>query len=184
MFGSCSCAEDASLLSSDLQYASSSSNSFIHCTLGTWSCSEDFTRSWIISAVCLRQDAIVWDHPIETLQKNFWRQVLPGQRRPWAPRGRRLEHSVFWGSRVSRSPTSPGRQMNVGLSAQVQANISRVIYRECRMDIVFLKTHRRPKTYYFFVFFSLFFRQDTTYYLFRVFCKPPVLLSQDKHLFA
>lgn len=45
MFGSCSCAEDASLLSSDLQYASSSSNSFIHCTLGTWSCGEDFTCS-------------------------------------------------------------------------------------------------------------------------------------------
>lgn len=49
----------------------SSSKSFIQCTVGTWSSSDDFTHSWIISAVRLKQGTIVWDDPIETLKKKF-----------------------------------------------------------------------------------------------------------------
>lgn len=90
-------------------------------------------------------------------------------------------------SRASPSATSPGRQRNAGLSARVKANISQVIYRASCVDIVFLKTHQRSRTSYFFLSFVLFFRQHTVSALHRAFCKPPVSPSssrQDKNPFT
>jgi len=43
-------------------------------------------------------------------------------------------------SRASRSPTSPGRQTNAGLAAHVEAKTSKVTYRGCWINTVFLKT--------------------------------------------
>lgn len=71
------------------QYLSSSKN-FIHCTVGTWSNSDDFTHSWIISAVCLKQDTIVWDDPIKNLQKISEGKFFQGRK------GLKLQEGTGW----------------------------------------------------------------------------------------